>query len=155
MANKKALFEKFTNDIKRIWRTAPRGLILWNLSLVALLIVPAFYNIEVFLFAQVIGSFLAFAIMLDNDLSNSSSPRNIWVLATAFSWVMFIFMIIFGILQFIYKWTFGHLFEQDEVRRLRVEKEEQEEAKAKQKYQNLLENKNKEKKNQKLLGNEK
>ena len=115
MANK-ALFEKFTNDIKRIWHRAPRGLITWNLFMVALLTLPILIDLRLFIFAQVIGSFFAFGIMLDNDLSNTSSPRNIWVLVTAFSWVMFVFMLGFGILQFAYKWTFGRMIEQDEVR---------------------------------------
>lgn len=123
MANKPALFEKFINDIKRIWRTAPRGLILWNLTLVALMIVPAFYSLEVFIVAQILGSFCAFGIMLDNDLVGRSSPRNLWALATAFSWVMLVFMLAFGILEFVYKWTFGLLIKQDEIRVEKYQKE--------------------------------
>lgn len=144
MVNKKTLFEKLINDIKRIWRIAPRGLILWNTTIVVILIVPIFFSVDVFLGIQLVASFLAFGIMLDNDVSNSS--RNLWILATGFALFCGFMMLIFSIGQFSYKWTFGYLIEQDEFRRLRVEKEEREEAKAKQKYQNIFENKNKEKK---------
>lgn len=158
MATKTALFEKFTNDIKRIWNRAPRGLILWNLFMVLLLTVPILIDLRVFIFAQAIGSFFAFGIMLDNDLSSSSSPRNFWVLVTAFSWVMFVFMLVFGILQFAYKWTFGRMIEQDEIREQKHIRED-----LKNQYNQLLleQGKNEEqlkieageKKNQKLLGN--
>lgn len=153
MENKPSLFEKFIKDIKRIWRIAPRGLILWNACIIAVLTLSIFISFEVFIIAQIFGSFIAFGVMLDNDLSGSSSPRNLWTLATGFALVILIFMVFVGIIQFVYRWTFGYLIEQDEIRRLKFEQEEREAKKTKQKYQNLLENKNKEKKDQKLLGN--
>lgn len=124
MENKKTLFEKLMNDVRRIWKTAPRGLILWNLCIVGILIIPAFYNVEVFILAQAVGSFLAFALMLDNDLSGRSGARNLWIITTAFAWVMFAFMILVAIAKFAYKWSFGYLIEQDEIRQIKYRVEQ-------------------------------
>lgn len=138
----KRLFEKFSEELKIVWKTAPRGIILWNLCIVAILILPAFFNLEVFMFVQALGSFLGFAKMLDGE----PDAKDFWVLFTGFSVVMGIFMLVFGFLHLCYKYSFGYLMKQDEIR---IEKHKKEVAEKEK--QLLLEQG--EKKNQKLLGN--
>jgi hypothetical protein len=138
----KRLFEKFSDELRLLWKTAPRGIILWNVCIIAILIVPAFFNLEVFLVLQGLASFIAFAKMLDGE----PDAKDFWVLFTGFSLVMGIFMLVFGFLHLCYKYSFGYLIKQDEIRIAKHKKEV-----AEKENQLLLEAG--EKKNQKLLGN--
>lgn len=147
------------DKVKHLWRIAPRGIILWNAFIMSLLTITAFVSIEVFLVAQAIGSVIAFVTMLNDDISGNHSPKNFWTIMTLVGLIVCLFIIIVNIFQFSYKWTFGYLIEQDEIRREKYRKEQR----INNFFQFKLESDNRKKRikkldeiaknNQKLLGN--
>jgi ABC-type multidrug transport system fused ATPase/permease subunit len=147
------------DEIKHLWRTAPRGIILWNAFIISLLTLTAFISIEVFLVVQAIGSVIAMVIILQEDMSGKSDPKNFWTIMTLCGWIVFIFMSIVGIIQFTYKYTFGYLIEQDEIRKQKYSKEnrsselEQLRLDYNKRIETFKKLNDKIKNNQKLLGN--